>query len=744
MSPLGRIFNVITPPHHSYGNHSQPSSQFRPLLSSSLVDDSSLVSGGSIEPPLSINDSKVTSEQEIQTKVHLLEPLLIPLEESKPPLKEAKLEYPHPRPPPPKDASLAQMLEAVWPDSGFFFNPESFRLVCSLNSNFSTSKCSFCKNHSDEFKEQIVRTANWLSGYHNKTPETVNYLQSVNYSRYLSSLELLKKLAEPFIPPTSQEEISKFRENHENVTTENKKIPDLDDEIIGPEIIRKSERFYFNYEGVHLTYSYHFKPEFYIPYIRNKLKDPITLTFYSIVNETGTTGHKHTHVALLFSKKLKHESQKYFDYQESEVNPTNLVSKHPNIQPITGKPTKSGRFQSHFEYFANIAVYHQKQGTPETNITEEDLKGMLVNEIKPSTSRFGRLDMKDIETCSKKELIAICKEKKVDPRDLPKLITAHAIVKEHTDTVEIRKVSSLNVIQEFLVEYSSFSNDRTIIWVADQQGKSGKSYLSTYMSKHHNTLTLNTTSTQGATRALKNHIDRYGSPKTIIFDLARSTILGDDADSVSIYRTIETLKSQYITSTKYDSSVIELSSSPSIIVLSNAFPIVKMLTVDRWVILVTGILPDTFDYCFCGITGQLSMEVFSEYVEKLRKLSEEEGEPAPSLTIPIKMITKVSNYPGSDKLSTDYRFSCWDRGFFPVFHCKALPPTLQNLHGSFDVEVTEEPLSSSEIEAYEEWKKRGTKTPYDTAAYVDMRRDLCEQIEVKLAEKRRLILEKKV
>jgi len=409
------------------------------------------------------------------------------------------------------------------------------------------------------------------------------------------------------------------------------------------------------------------------------------------------------------------------------------------MKPITSKKQeKTGRLQSHFQYFANTVVYHQKQGTPTTNVTEEDIKGMNANES-IRKSKFGTLDLEEVSSAtSKKDLISMCKNKKVDPRDVPKLVMSHAIVKENTDQVIIKEVTSLNPIQEFILEYASFSNDRIVIWIADEKGLIGKSYISTYMTKHHNTVTLSTTSYTGAIRALKNKIEQRGQPDTIIIDLARASFTEKTEDSV--YNIIETLKAQYITATKYDSSIIEQTKVPTVLIMSNALPDIKRLSDDRWVVLVSGILPDTFDYAFAGSMGKVSLNVFTEYVNSVKELNKEELS-AYKVSIPIKTIIDIDSYPEPDYLSLAYRKSCWDRGFFPIFSIKSYPPSKSHPKGRTEIILSEEQLSAEEIAEYDEWK---TNIKTSTNPIIsDMIICLRQQAEVKLEEKRRLIREAK-
>lgn len=757
-SPNGRIYNIIPP--------AQP----LPTPSS----DGHLASAArEITPPA--EDSPLPNDQAPPSAPVPISGSQLALEETR--RYRQELEYAlqsgesmMARPPPPDKSSLSEMLEAAWPDSGFLADTqrESPRLVCSINRGFKSRGCSFCGSEEAEaFKEEIKRAANWLKGHHTRTSPSIHLAESHNYANYLDTLEKAQGLAAPFLPPVTAEEIEAFKAAHGNVSFENED-PDSrtgdesddesDDELdqatgSRPMKEKKGSKFYFYAEGVHLTFAYHLQAEPYLAYITahidRKSKSAVKIDFYTIVQEVGKKGHKHTHVGLLFNKKLKHESKRFFDYMEDspEVREANVNPDacHPNVRPIKAGKHESG-FQTHYQYFANVVLYHRKQGIPVTNVSEEDLKGMQINQSQQSRSKFGRLKLEDLmNAASKKELIQVCLQLDADPRDVPKLITAHAIVRENTDSVILREVSSLSAVQEFLLNYARMPDDRTIIWVADPQGGTGKTYLATYMAKNTNTLVLTTTSSESASRTLKNHIDRKGAPEAIVFDLARSTLVqsayrvGNNVNN-AIYRTIETLKSQFITSTKYDSTVIEQKRSPGILVLSNSMPDINMLTLDRWVLLIPGVLPNTFDYCFHGDYGKLSLDMFSKFVEELRRIHAEEEVEPPTITIPIRNTAPIIACPSADQLSLEYRRSCWDRGVCPVFHARMTPPSMGDPAGHTEYSVTEEPLTSEEVEKYNEWKSsNGSLKSRVAQSLEDMELHMQAHIEAKLLEYRKSI-----
>ncbi len=677
--------------------------------------------------------------------------------------------------------TIPEMFQAIWPKDGVHFlaEPSSNRLICSMNNNFSSIGCSYCAEHREEIRKQIATIYGWLMGYNNKCiPLGITPEKSWLYHSYTASLNTLKQMLIPFIPPSTPEEIQAFETSHHNVRRENEDVslntqpipsvasnPSIDfnpsvapsvglaldlnpnlnpitdlEKLLGPNIADGSKRFYLNAEGVHLTYPYKFDPIPYIQALQAKFlgdedREP-QLVFYSVVNETGDTEHEHTHAALLFNRKYKTQSSRCFDYKASEINPVDPKSCHPNIQAILGKASiYKGRsiFQSSYQYFANVVIYHRKQGTPVTNVTEDDLKGMQVDNTLPGRKpMFGKLNMEDIRVDTVRDLIAKADEKKVDPRDIPRLLVAQQIIKEYEDKIELRDVP-LNPIQQFLSEYAKFKNDRVIIWVADEQGGSGKTYLATHMYKHSQTFVTTSLNEASAIRSLKNYIDKRGEPNCIIIDLSRSTFQGDADGIKGVYHLAERLKGQVITSSKYDSTNVELKNSPTVMILSNSQPKINMLSLDRWVIFTVGFIPDTFEYAFVGKSGELSLTVFRQYIADLEKIDRGKGVMSTLVDI-IQSMAYISNYPGEDKLRTEYLMTFWDRGVAPQFTHIFLPATIEKPQGEHDVKITEIPLTEDRIAKYKEWKSKNWKSGGISQPALDaMRIDLNKQANAKLA-----------
>lgn len=99
-------------------------------------------------------------------------------------------------------------------------------------------------------------------------------------------------------------------------------------------------------KSLHLTYPQHIKPHDILNFI-NTMKKSADLVEYSIVQETSTSGHQHTHALLIFSAPFITKSPTKFDIGDI----------HPHIRKVTTTRHKS-----------NIIRYHKKQGDPTSNM----------------------------------------------------------------------------------------------------------------------------------------------------------------------------------------------------------------------------------------------------------------------------------------------------------------------------------------------------------------------------------------
>lgn len=127
----------------------------------------------------------------------------------------------------------------------------------------------------------------------------------------------------------------------------------------------------------------------------------------------------------------------------------------------------------------------------------------------------------------------------------------------------------LNDIQRKIMEIlDNTQNDRKIIWIVDEKGNSGKSYLANYLLANFKAIIF--TNSKSADIAFA-----YNMENIVIFDFARSL------EEKINYKIIEDLKNGRLFSTKYTCK-FKLFDSPKVIIMSNFIPDINKLSLDRW------------------------------------------------------------------------------------------------------------------------------------------------------------------
>ena len=133
-----------------------------------------------------------------------------------------------------------------------------------------------------------------------------------------------------------------------------------------------------------------------------------------------------------------------------------------------------------------------------------------------------------------------------------------------------------NKLQQYILDkINDTVDDRTVYWVYDEDGNSGKSYLSKYLQLTRDTYYI--------TGGKQNDIlYGYEGQQIVIIDLARTY-----ADNLEhIYTIIENLKNGQYLSTKYETKQ-KLFDTPHIIVMANFKPDQSKLSRDRWYMIYT-------------------------------------------------------------------------------------------------------------------------------------------------------------
>lgn len=116
---------------------------------------------------------------------------------------------------------------------------------------------------------------------------------------------------------------------------------------------------------------------------------------------------------------------------------------------------------------------------------------------------------------------------------------------------------------------------RSVLWIYEQDGKTGKSEFAKYMSFKHNAVFMS----YGNSKDLLNIVFKMKNRKLYIFDLPRTKPV--DISGSDLYSTIESIKDGMFINTKYETGICMMS-SPHVVVFSNYLPDRKKLSFDRW------------------------------------------------------------------------------------------------------------------------------------------------------------------
>lgn len=120
-------------------------------------------------------------------------------------------------------------------------------------------------------------------------------------------------------------------------------------------------------------------------------------------------------------------------------------------------------------------------------------------------------------------------------------------------------------------------DDRTIIWVWEKTGCTGKSRLARYILQTQNAI-LTTGSAKDAKHAIAMRIEKIGHTEIVLFDFGRT-----QENKIS-YQAIEDIKNGTFFSGKYESQQI-ITLKPHIVCFANYPPNIHALSEDRWQII---------------------------------------------------------------------------------------------------------------------------------------------------------------
>lgn len=121
------------------------------------------------------------------------------------------------------------------------------------------------------------------------------------------------------------------------------------------------------------------------------------------------------------------------------------------------------------------------------------------------------------------------------------------------------------------------ADDRTIFWITDQQGNSGKSKFAKWLCLYaRNTIKV----AFGTTTQMRNSLIEAGPKQLYIIDIPRT--LGSDECMLSLFSLLEDLKNGFLVSSMYGKNKQLFMSPPHVVVFTNQNCPTDKLSIDRW------------------------------------------------------------------------------------------------------------------------------------------------------------------
>lgn len=121
------------------------------------------------------------------------------------------------------------------------------------------------------------------------------------------------------------------------------------------------------------------------------------------------------------------------------------------------------------------------------------------------------------------------------------------------------------------------ADDRTIIWITDHEGCTGKSKLVKFICAHNNNSVKLGFGSAGQTRSA---VVSVGAKELFIIDIPRT--LGDDDSMNSLISCLEDIKNGFVSSNFYGKYESSLFKNPHIVVFSNMICPQSKMSSDRW------------------------------------------------------------------------------------------------------------------------------------------------------------------
>lgn len=299
---------------------------------------------------------------------------------------------------------------------------------------------------------------------------------------------------------------------------------------------KKKSSFKLDGQAFLLTYKTHLKFEQFI--FLNKIENG-----HKILWETGETGYLHTHLLVFFKKRFQTKNCRYFD----------VIDIHPNINPI--------RTAVHWKNAVDYENANKKHNEFVVNSNTLDgyefqYLGNLKNLIQ-SHEKWS--DVLNDDGCDKIKLY---------------MNWARAVHNNRPNTYRFNiteEYGGFLAWQDECLTLLKAQSKRSILWIYDSVGNSGKSELSNHIEDNFGGLVIE--GGKFANIAYLWKLEEY-----IVFDLPRCI------EDFIPYKLMECFKKGRLTSTKYQTTRKRLQHGGGckVLVLANFLPDTERLSKDRW------------------------------------------------------------------------------------------------------------------------------------------------------------------
>lgn len=295
----------------------------------------------------------------------------------------------------------------------------------------------------------------------------------------------------------------------------------------------KYEKYYFQGTNCIITVPQHFNPDF----VKNEIKKlSSTPQRCKVFTETSATGYDHTHIVVSWSKRVKITSRKKWVKFHEAFGGFNLkrISTDDHMiralaydassehKKATSKVVldEIGEWEIHIPYHIRCMTFIQMASRWQDILKCPDYVDYISTRMKWARSLYN---------CSRR----------IENYQFPS--------------------GKPFVWQQYIIDLlAKPTDDRSIVWIYDENGGNGKSKLSNWLLSHTDSFLCN-----GG--AFKDIAFAYDCERTVIFDLPR------DSYEYTPYRFMEALKDGRVFSAKYDSALKQFV-PPNVIVFANYLP----------------------------------------------------------------------------------------------------------------------------------------------------------------------------